>query len=548
MIIGIDVGGTHADGVLLQGSSIVGKNKVSVDHDNLSESIIFLLSSLLPEKREELDRIHLSTTLCTNALVSDKLDPVGMLVQAGPGINPDFLQCGDHIYFLSGAIDHRGKVIRGPVTGEVDEARADLQGNNVHSIGIATKFSHRNSTHELWLRDRLKNDFPHISMGHQLSGMPHFPRRVYTTWLNSALKTPFLKFAEAIQKGLTTLGVNCPCYVLKADGGTMPFAGGCDFPCQSIHSGPSASIMGALAVVGGERDTILLDIGGTTTDIALLADGIPLLEPYGATVAGRPTLIRALQTKSIGLGGDSMVSWRDGRFQIGPERQGPPMAFGGSAPTPTDAMVVQGTLAAGKRSLAEKAMLTLRPDASPLETSSQLLTACSDQIFAAAEEMIEEIFSRPVYTVSAFLEREKNCPEQLIVIGGPAQALQESLAERFGLSTLVPPDYEVANAVGAARARLTLQASLYSDTALGKMSIPEISLMADVTRRFGLHEAETRLFDAITMMARQMGTETAYDIDFIERLEMNTVKGFATIGKIITLKGQIRPGLAALEE
>nr|MDJ0624141.1 hydantoinase/oxoprolinase N-terminal domain-containing protein [Desulfocapsaceae bacterium] len=119
MIIGIDVGGTHADGVLLRGNTIVVKNKVDVDHDNLSESIISLLSSLVPENRDDLQRIHLSTTLCTNALVSNKLDPVGMFVQAGPGINPEFLQCGNHIYFLSGAIDHRGKVIRGPGTGEV---------------------------------------------------------------------------------------------------------------------------------------------------------------------------------------------------------------------------------------------------------------------------------------------------------------------------------------------------------------------------------------------------------------------------------------------
>jgi len=548
MIIGIDVGGTHADGVLLQGKSIIVKNKVGVDHDNLSESIMFLLNSLLPKNREELQRIHLSTTLCTNALVSNKLDPVGMFIQAGPGINPDFLECGNHTYFLSGAIDHRGKVIRGPGTVEVNEARADLHQHGIDSIGIATKFSHRNSEHELWLKGQLKDDFSHISMGHQLSGMPNFPRRVYTTWLNSALKTPFFEFKEAIQKGLTALGVNCPCYVLKADGGTMPFAGGCEFPCQSIHSGPSASIMGALAVVGGESDTILLDIGGTTTDIALLADGMPLLEPYGASVAGRPTLIRALQTKSIGLGGDSLVVWRDGRFQLGPQRQGPPMALGGSAPTPTDAMIVQGTIQAGERARAEEAMLVLRPDSSPEETSSELLAAFGDHVYRAVEEMIEEIFSRPVYTVSAFLEREKIKPDQLIVIGGPAHALQTALQQRFELSTIVPADFEVANAIGAARARLTVQASLYGDTTLGKMSIPEISIMEGVGKRFDMLEAETRLLGAITLMAGEMGAEKTPAIDFIERLEMNTVKGFATTGKIISLKAQIRPGLAELEE
>jgi len=91
MIIGIDVGGTHADGVLLEGTRLVAKHKVIVDQDHLSETVIALLRDLIPEDRRQLERIHLSSTLATNAIVTGNLEPIGMLIQAGPGINPDFL-------------------------------------------------------------------------------------------------------------------------------------------------------------------------------------------------------------------------------------------------------------------------------------------------------------------------------------------------------------------------------------------------------------------------------------------------------------------------
>ena len=162
----------------------------------------------------------------------------------------------------------------------------------------------------------------------------------------------------------------------------------------------------------------------------------------------------------------------------------------------------------------------------------------------AVEEMLEEVFHRPVYTVSAFLGRERLHPKQLIVIGGPAQGLQDFLAQCFQLKCVVPPHSEVANAIGAARARLTVQATLYGDSSTGRLSIPEISCMETVGSNFSMSQAEVRLEEAVTGMAREMGMAEVPEIDFIERVQMNTVKGFSTTGKIISLKAQIRPGLA----
>jgi N-methylhydantoinase A/oxoprolinase/acetone carboxylase beta subunit len=286
--------------------------------------------------------------------------------------------------------------------------------------------------------------------------------------------------------------------------------------------------MGGLALCAQAGDAILLDIGGTTTDISLLVDGIPLLEPYGIRIAGRPTLIRALNTISIGLGGDSTVSLQDGVFRIGPERQGQPMAQGGTAPTPTDAMIVLGRLVVGSPEKAAAAMLKLCPGQQPEHTANQLLAAFTECIRQAAEAMIEEVFSQPVYTISALLHRRKIQPAGVLAIGGPAAALEPFLSHSFSLPCIVPANYEVANAIGAARTRLTVQATLYADTADGRLSIPEISCLDTISSRFTMVDAEKQLGQAITGLVAEMGMDEPPVIDFLERLEMNVVRGFST--------------------
>jgi N-methylhydantoinase A/oxoprolinase/acetone carboxylase beta subunit len=546
LVVGIDVGGTHADGVLLDGDKLLAKKKVDVDQVNLSKCIITLLQYLAADSPQSISRIHLSTTLCTNAIVNETLDPVGMLIQSGPGMNPGFLNCGEHVVFLDGSIDHRGHIHKNPSPQLLEKAAEDFTKNGIDSVGIVTKFSHRNNAHEQDIHDRLADRFSHISMGHRISGLPNFPRRVYSTWLNAALKSQFTAFQRAIQQGLSQLQLDCPCYILKADGGTMPFDVAANIPCESVHSGPSASVMGCLALEGNNHDAVLLDIGGTTTDIAILAEGVPLLEPYGVTVNGRPTLIRALNTRSVGLGGDSTVAYHNNRFTIGPRKKGPPMAFGGSVPTPTDAMIVLGTLTAGSISAAEKAMSLLVPEGDIEETAAGLLEAFSERIREEVELMIMEVFSRPVYTVSALLGRKKIDPQEIITVGGPAMAMREVIAHAFNLPCKVPEHYEVANAVGAARTRPTLQATLYADTSDRSLVIPEIGYREKISPHYDMQCAEERLTQVILTLAGEVGMESIPQIDFLERQEMNTIKGFHTTGKIISLKAQLQPGLEQL--
>ncbi len=545
LIIGIDVGGTHADGVLLDGKSIIIKEKVAVNQDNLSESVLTLLKILVEKAEEPLASIHLSTTLCTNSVVNDNLDKVGMLIQSGPGMNPSFLRCGEHVEFLDGAVDHRGHILKDPDMELIDDAGRRFKRYDIKSIGVVTKFSQRNSSHEKQVKERLKPDFSYVTMGHRLSGLPNFPRRVYTTWLNAALKSQFRVFRKAISDGLKELNIDCPCHVLKADGGTMPFPVAAALPCETVLSGPSASVMGCLALQEDHRDSILLDIGGTTTDIGILARGVPLLEPYGVTIQGRPTLIRALNTRSVGLGGDSSVTFDGSSYTIGPNRNGPPMALGGPDPTPTDAMIVLGSLEIGAKEKAEEAMRVLAPDVDPVITAHDLLVGFADQIKGAVKSMIDDVFSRPVFTVAALLNRKRIEPQQLIAVGGPAAAMQNSLIESFGINCIVPEHYEVANAIGAARTRPTLEATLYADTADGSLSIPEIGCQEIIPASFSLADAKERLRQAVQDMAGRSDLEENDDIDFIEEQVMNTVRGFTTSGKIISLKAQIQPSLEA---
>jgi len=117
-------------------------------------------------------------------------------------------------------------------------------------------------------------------------------------------------------------------------------------PARTAQSGPAASVMGALALDGCRGATLVLDVGGTTTDMAVVLDGMPLLNPHGVKLGPYKTLIRSIITHSLGTGGDSVIQVKtDGKMTVGPLRNGPPVAFGGAVATPTDAMVTLGLFA-----------------------------------------------------------------------------------------------------------------------------------------------------------------------------------------------------------
>ncbi len=180
-------------------------------------------------------------------------------------------------------------------------------------------------------------------------------------------------------------------------------------PVETILSGPAASFMGINAMLPSRKDALLLDIGGTTTDIFFLADGVPLFEPLGITIDNYKTLVRAIYSVSIGLGGDSSVEIHNEEIKIGPERKGNPISFGGTSPTPTDAMIVLGLMKGGNRDNAYKAMETLGKELnlSPEEISKKILETMADIIKNKVDKLLVNINSQPVYTVKELLYGKK---------------------------------------------------------------------------------------------------------------------------------------------
>ncbi len=549
MILGIDVGGTHTDAVLLSREGMVASAKVATNHEDLLGSIRLALGEILKhDSMEGLKRFNLSTTLCTNAIVQDELDAVGVLVSAGPGIDPAHFRIGTAYSLIRGGLDHRGTELTPldleQVKGVVQDCR--LQGVKVFSL--VGKFSPRNPDHEQQMAAVLEGKCDFMTLGHSLSGQLNFPRRIATAYYNSAVWPMFNRFANSVSQSLEELGVSPPhLNILKADGGTMTMNQARQMPVESIFSGPSASIMGCVAMCRPEQDAILLDMGGTTTDMAVFASGDPLIETESMDLVHRPTLVRAMKTRSIGLGGDSAVSCSDQGLCIGPRRLGPCMACGGQTPTVVDALnLVQGLCfgdvgasTAGIQELAK----TFQESAQ--DCAKMIVQTVCRELKRQALELLSRINERPVYTVHELLEYRKIEPQKIYLIGGPGRMLASFLQETLGLPVVVPDHYQVANALGAALARPTMEAELFADTRKRVLTIPVLGVNESVPSDYSLDQART---DVVGRLCRHLADRLDWnvspaDVEIVEESEMNMVNDVSQVGRDIRVKSQIKPGI-----
>jgi N-methylhydantoinase A/oxoprolinase/acetone carboxylase beta subunit len=547
LIIGIDVGGTHTDAVLLKDRRLFKKVKIETRPDDLVSSLLEAADDLLAEEDgNEIERVTVSTTLATNAIVQKKTDRVAMAVSTGPGLGASQLPGFDNLYFLSGYINHRGMEVARLQPGELEEIRDDITRKGIRLAGVVGKFSSRNPLHEIQIADLLKEKVDHVSLGHRMSGNLNFPRRMATAYLNAAVWPLHRHFVHDVQQFIAERGIKAPVYILKADGGTFSLAASEFSPCQTILSGPAASVMGTLHVLAPDEDAVVLDIGSTTTDIALFARGVPLLEPLGVTLGGYRTLIRGLRTRSIGIGGDSAVTLSDNGLAIGPDRKGPAAAMGGPAPTPTDAMIVSGRLAIGRREGAVQALHSL---AEPLgktvtEVAEAIFNLTCNSIAQAVRDTIEEVNRRPVYTIHELLEGKTLSPRAIYVVGGPAGIMASPIAERLSFVPHVPGYAEVANAVGAALARTTAEVTLLADTERGILTFGEEGLTMTISSDFTREEAMALAREKLRERALDIGADpVGLAVEITEDQVFPMVRDFYTTGKNIRVKAQIKPGL-----
>jgi len=524
--------------------------KAVTNQENLIESLIAVTEEVIRgENPGEIERIALSTTISTNAIVQGKTDRVGLILAGGPGLPPEMLAIGEDTHCISGYVNHRGIRVAGTDPREVARIAELFEGKKIGHVGIVGKFSTRNPALETEIGDVLDGRFRHLSFGHRMSGNLNFPRRIATTYLNAAIWKTYKAFVASVMDFVDHMGIGAPLHILKADGGTSSISQSLEYPVGSILSGPAASVMGILSLTDGTEDAVALDIGGTTTDIAIFADGVPLLEPLGVTIGGHKTLIRGLLTRSIGVGGDSSVRYKEGRITIGPERAGPAAAFGGPSPTPTDALILLGRTDIGDKGKALKAIREIAAQAhrSPEQVAQEICDLACRTIVSAVREMLQEINNKPVYTVHEILEGKKIVPAVAYIVGGPAGPMAPYLEKMMNIPASVPGYAEVANAIGAALARTTTEVTLLADTEKGEATIPEEGIQTAISRNFTHQEAIDLCMSTLRARALRMGAyEDTLDMEIVEDQVFNMVRGMGyTTGRNMRIKAQVKPGLVA---
>ncbi|GHD15573.1 hydantoinase/oxoprolinase N-terminal domain-containing protein [Tianweitania populi] len=345
LFLGLDTGGTYTDAVLWTptGSdkgTVIAKAKALTTRHDLSEGIAGAAGRVLREAGvapAEVKLVSMSTTLATNALVEGQGGRVA-LVMVGftqADLERDGLKVAlgsDPVLFLPGGHDVHGNAA--PLdTSALDQALPELA-KTVSGVAVCAYFATRNPAHELAIRDliRRKTSLP-VTTSHELTSKLGGPRRALTTLLNARLIAMIDRLVAATEGWLEGEGIHAPLMVVRGDGALVSASFARQRPIETILSGPAASLVGARHMTGLDN-ALVSDIGGTTTDVAVLDRGRPRLDPEGATVGGFRTMVEAVAMRTFGLGGDSEVALEDGglvpAIRLGPRRL-VPLALAGHA-------------------------------------------------------------------------------------------------------------------------------------------------------------------------------------------------------------------------
>jgi len=560
MLIGIDVGGTTTDAVLIQNGEVYSTAKVSTEHGNLLNSLLEALDAVSKDvPPEQLERVVFSTTVITNLIAEGKTDRVALVLIPGPGVNPASYTFPDSFY-LKGAMDYRGREIDPLDEAEIRKTVGLIQKSGFSRAAIISKFGQRNPSHELRVEEIFREAYPgcKLELGHKVSGKLNFPRRIATAMLASATRERYQEFVDKINKALEERNIRAPVYILKADGGTLPVEKSIEFPVETIFSGPAASTIGALALTSEGETSVVVDIGGTTTDLALILSGKPLLASKGVKLGGFLTHVRAFAVRSIAIGGDSVVRVNDlnsgtKQITIGPDRAGPAYCMGGKETTPTDALKFLGLIEVGNPERASEAIKATASELgkSETETASLIVDRVSQMIADAVNEMFFEWEQEPAYRVWEVLQEKNVRPENVVGIGGGAKGLIAEIAKKLNANPVIPAHAEVGNAIGAAVARPTLTLNLHIDTEQKVYSVAEEGEIVSLNttkfknlNKISLDEAETLAADLLRDRAKDFGiSEYADEAEIVNSEVFNVVNGWYTTGRLFDVNMQIPAGL-----
>lgn len=319
LALGIDTGGTYTDGAVIDlatGAILAVAKALTTRHD-LSEGIAECLLRLNAPNLGDVQLVSLSTTLATNGIVEGQGGEVALILIGG---RPEGRLPTPNTIVIRGGHDIRGREIQPLDRDRARRAIIEFR-EQVDAFAVAGYLSVRNPEHEVEVK-RLIGELsgkPTVC-GHELTTALGYYERAVTAALNARLIPIITGLMDSVKAALAGMGIPAPLMVVKGDGTLMSEAVARSRPIETILSGPAASVVGG-TFLSGERDAIIVDIGGTTTDIAVVHQGNPRINAEGASVGGWLTRVKAANISTVGAGGDSyiQVTW-DKQITIGPRR------------------------------------------------------------------------------------------------------------------------------------------------------------------------------------------------------------------------------------
>lgn len=445
MRIGIDVGGTNTDAVLMEGRRVLAWEKTPTTPD-VTSGIVTALRALIADSGVDaggVGAVMIGTTHFTNAVVEAKrLMPTAAVrlglpaTQALPPMVdwPERLKraVGDHVYLCHGGHEFDGRQISPLDADELRWVAADIADKGIRSVAISSVFSPVNAELELQAAEILAAQVPGlmVSLSHEI-GRIGLLERENATIMNACLRDLAVQIVEAFHSALAEFGIEAPVYLSQNDGTLMSVDYAERYPVATFASGPTNSMRGA-AFLSGIGDCAVVDVGGTTSDVGVLQHGFPREASIAVEIGGVRTNFRMPDVFSFGLGGGSIVrADAGGTLTIGPDSVGyelteRALVFGGDTLTVTDLAV-----AAGRAEIGDRARVG-GLDASLVEEGVRLI-----------ETAIAEAVDRMKTSAE---------PIPVVVVGGGSILLGDALP---GASELVKPEhFAVANAIGAAIAQV----------------------------------------------------------------------------------------------
>jgi N-methylhydantoinase A/oxoprolinase/acetone carboxylase beta subunit len=447
MRIGVDVGGTHTDAVIVDANvELLAKAKVPTS-PQVSDGIAAAIEQVLAHvgsARERVGRAMLGTTHATNAVLERRnLDRVAVvrigapLTQAAPPLATWPLQLREVVSageaIVGGGVELDGRPLA-PL--DVEALRRFLGGldGTVDGIAIASVFSPVAPEQEIAAAEVVRAELGpvHVSLSHEIGAIGLLERENATV-LNATLVRAAAEVAGAFDAALRQQGMEPEAFFAQNDGTLMALDYALRFPVLTIGSGPANSMRGA-AHMSGEPDAVVIDVGGTTTDVGVLVNGFPRESGRPAVLAGVQTNFRMPDLRTLALGGGSVVEDGADPAQVGPHSVGYRLAeealvFGGTTATLTDAAVAARRGRLGSRAVPAGARRALAAGLAVLD--------------AAVADAVDRVKAGPART-------------PVVAVGGGSFLLPDRLP---GVSRLTrPADYDVANAIGAAIAPVSGQA------------------------------------------------------------------------------------------